>query len=448
MNNRFSIPSTFFSSEEDFINNSNFHPVKIRIMSSGENWNGSDFVIESLDTAKDTVAYAPILANIIQREDGELDANGHDIDFEMKIDYKGNVTFKETYIEKPVGVFLSNSCEKKYDEDNHVYYLEACGYIWKQYSEMYEILERDKTKDVSVEIEVQDGSYRDNGIYEIRKFNVLGCTILGNGVLPAIDNSRVEFNFSITKDEEYENNLRQLDMLLQNFCKKGGEDLNEENLKEFEEEVVEECEEPQENFAEDEVEDEEVCEECGENPCICEDETDEMGCKKKKKKCSQEDEEEANEENEEEFSVEEVETVVSDEAVEIVEEKLYSQKELDTAIENTRLEYSHLIEELETLREFKKEYDRKIKEQELNEEMDSILVNFNVDDTLVKELKEKVIKGEISLEKFELELFRNNSPIKKEFKKEEKQTKLPIIDNEEKLSSIDKLFAKYGVNKK
>ena len=35
-----------------------------------------------------------------------------------------------------------------------------------------------------------------------------------------------------------------------------------------------------------------------------------------------------------------------------------------------------------------------------------------------------------------------------ENKKEEKQTKLPIIDNEEKLSNVDKFFAKYGINKK
>ena len=59
-----------------------------------------------------------------------------------------------------------------------------------------------------------------------------------------------------------------------------------------------------------------------------------------------------------------------------------------------------------------------------------------------------VIKGDITLERFELELFRNNSPMKKEFKKEEKQNKLPIIDNEEKLSNVDKFFAKYGINKK
>ena len=454
MNNRFSIPSTFFSSEEKSVNNPNFHPVKIRIMSSGVNWNGSDFVIDSLEMAKDTVSYAPILANIVKRDDGELDANGHDIDFEMKIDYMGNISFKETYIEKPVGVFLANSCERKYDEENNVYFLEAYGYIWKQYSDMYDILKRDEMKDVSVEIEVQDGSYRDDGIYEIRGFNVLGCTILGNGVLPAIDNSRVEFNFSLAKDEEYENNLRQLDILLQNFCKKGGEELNNEEVKEFEEvEDVEEedvcpncgkpqeeceCEEEKEDFAEEEKE--EVCEVCGKNPCECEE--DEEMTKKKKKKCSQEDEQE-------EFSNEEVEEIVVEEVVEqVINDKIYSQEELDMAIENVKSEYSQLMEELEVLREFKKEYDRQIKEQELNDEMDAILINFNVEETLVNELKEKVIKGDITLEKFELELFRNNSPIKKEFKKEEKQTKLPIIDSDEKLSNVDKFFAKYGINKK
>ena len=184
---RFSIPSKFSLTNDNIIkNNSSFHPVKLRMMSSGKNWNGSDFVIESLDLAKDTVSYAPILANIVQRDDGELDCNGHDIDFEMKVEYNGNVTFKETYIEKPVGVFLANSCEKKYDEENDVYYLEALGYIWKQYSDVYDILKRDEVKDVSVEIEVEEGSFRDDGYYEIRQFNLLGCTIAGRLPFPRI----------------------------------------------------------------------------------------------------------------------------------------------------------------------------------------------------------------------------------------------------------------------
>ena len=129
------------------------------------------------------------------------------------------------------------------------------------------------------------------------------------------------------------------------------------------------------------------------------------------------------------------------------EEKKYSQEELDNAIANTRAEYSQLLEELETLREFKAEYDRQVKEQQLNDEMDNIVANFNVEDELVKELKEKVINGEYSMEKFELELFRNNTPVKKEFSKKE-SNKLPVIDNEVKMTDVDHFFASYGVNKK
>ena len=45
------------------------------------------------------------------------------------------------------------------------------------------------------------------------------------------------------------------------------------------------------------------------------------------------------------------------------------------------------------------------------------------------------------MDKFELELYRNNAPIKKEFSK--KENKLPVIDNEKKTSEIDAFFNKY-----
>ena len=429
---RFSIPSKFSLTNDNIIkNNPSFHAVKLRMMSSGKNWNGSDFIIESLDLAKDTVSYAPILANIVQRDDGELDCNGHDIDFEMKVEYNGNVTFKETYIEKPVGVFLANSCEKKYDEENDVYYLEALGYIWKQYSDVYDILKRDEVKDVSVEIEVEEGSFRDDGYYEIRQFNLLGCTILGNGNLPAIDHSRIEFNFSM--DKTHVENLEKLNVLLQEFILKGGESMENEEIK-VEEEVVEEnatfeVEEPKD-------EEQEKCPECGKplDECECEEVIEEEKSKEENKE-------------EEEYSHEEV---VGEAVSEEVDERIYTQVDLDLAVERTIAEFSEAMEELERLREFKAEYDRKIALQELNDKMDTILVNFNVNEDLVKELKEKVVNGEYSLEKFELQLFRA-SHSKKSVQKEnkvEKQTKLPIVDNEEKMSEADKLFARYNVPKR
>ena len=439
---KFSIPSKFSLSNDFSLNNPDFHLVKLRIMSSGENYNGSSFTIDSLNKAKDSVAYTPILANIVEREDGELDANGHDVDFEMKADYKGNVSFKETYVERPVGVFLNNSTEIKYDEENDVNYIQAYGIIWKTYSSMYDILKRDEVKDVSVEIEVINGQFRDDGYYEIQEYNILATTILGNGNLPAIENSRIEFNFS--QDNDYRSKLEQVDILLQNFNKKGGGkgmDENKELEQEFSEEEAVEIpvivDEPQQEFAEeDEVEEdmacgnkkkkkcsedeEDVCPECGKPMSECEcDKEEDMACgNKKKKKCSCE------------------------------EEKLYSQAELDEAIANTKAEFSDALVELAELREFKAEYDRQVKIQQLNSEMDEIVANFNVNEDKVKELREKVLEGQFSMEKFELELYRNNQPIKNNFSKDDKKsTSLPIVDTEEKMSEVDLLFAKYGIPK-
>ena len=440
---KFSILSKFSLSNDFSLNNPDFHLVKLRIMSSGENYNGSSFTIDSLNKAKDSVAYTPILANIVEREDGELDANGHDIDFEMKADYKGNVSFKETYVERPVGVFLNNSTEIKYDEENDVNYIQAYGIIWKTYSSMYDILKRDEVKDVSVEVEVINGQFRDDGYYEIQEYNILATTILGNGNLPAIENSRIEFNFS--QDNDYRSKLEQVDILLQNFNKKGGGKGMDENKELEQEEFAEEeaveipvIDEPQqEEFAEEEEveedmacgnkkkkrcaeDEEEVCPECGKPMSECEcDKEEDMACgNKKKKKCSCE------------------------------EEKLYSQAELDEAIANTKAEFSDALVELAELREFKAEYDKQVKIQQLNSEMDEIVANFNVNEDKVKELREKVLEGQYSMEKFELELYRNNQPIKNNFSKDDKKsTSLPIVDTEEKMSEVDLLFAKYGIPK-
>ena len=463
---KFSIPSKFSLSNDFSLNNPDFHLVKLRIMSSGENYNGSSFTIDSLNKAKDSVAYTPILANIVEREDGELDANGHDIDFEMKADYKGNVSFKETYVERPVGVFLNNSTEIKYDEENDVNYIQAYGIIWKTYSSMYDILKRDEVKDVSVEVEVINGQFRDDGYYEIQEYNILATTILGNGNLPAIENSRIEFNFS--QDNDYRSKLEQVDILLQNFNKKGGGKGMDENKELEQEEFAEEeaveipviVDEPQqEEFAEeDEVEEDMACGNKKKKRCSEEDDEEveeDMACGNKKKKRCAEDEEEVCPEcgkpmsececdKEEEMAC----GTKKKKKCSCEEEKLYSQSELDEAIANTKAEFSDALVELAELREFKAEYDRQVKIQQLNSEMDEIVANFNVNEDKVKELREKVLEGQYSMEKFELELYRNNQPIKNNFSKDDKKsTSLPIVDTEEKMSEVDLLFAKYGIPK-
>lgn len=444
MNKRFTIPSKFSLADDFSVDNPNFHPVKVRIMSSGKNYNGSDFVIDSLDKAKDTISYSPILANIIEREDGELDFNSHDVDVQMNIDYNGNVTIKEKYVEYPVGVFINNSAEKIYDEEHDVYFLQAQGFLWKTYNDAYEILKRDEIKDVSMEIEVNQGAFREeDGFYEIHDFNILGVTLLGNGNLPAIEHSKIEF--SVKQNKEYEENLNELKKLLENFNRKEVnlveenknfeteevvETPNEVEEQDFSEEVVEEPVE----FAEEE-EKEEVCPDCGKNPCECEEEKEEEFAEEEEKE-----EEKCPECEKNPYECEEVEEPQE-------EEKKYTQSEVDEMIANTRNEFATVLEELACLREFKAEYDRNVALKELNDEMDALLVNFNVDENIVNELREKVIAEEITLEKFELELYRNNKVVTK--KEEFNKKALPISDaKEHKMSEIDMLFARYGINKK
>jgi hypothetical protein len=419
---KFSIPSKFELINSEEIHNTNFKKVKLYIQSDGINYNGSSFTVDSMRDAMRTIDYIPILGYV--KNNGEIyDFDGHNISYDIHVDNNGNTSIVENFDEVPIGVVTSKDCHIEYVNEKN--FLVAYGYIWKSYSNRgIEILERDIEKEVSMEISVFDGDFDDDGVFAISKYEIHGVTVLGQDVPAAIEGSKIQMSFS-RKDNEYENKLKEIDKLLTQFNLKGGEVMEEKEMQqEFEqqEQPQEEVEQPQE-FAE-EVKDEEVCEECGKNPCECEEE-----------------------EKEEEFAKEDEEENVEEEVEEKEEEKKYSQEELDNAIANTRAEYSQLIEELETLREFKAEYDKQVKEQQLNDEMDNIVANFNVEDELVKELKEKVINGEYSMEKFELELFRNNTPVKKEFNKKE-SNKLPVIDNEVKMTDVDHFFASYGVNKK
>jgi hypothetical protein len=205
---------------------------------------------------------------------------------------------------------------------------------------------------------------------------------------------------------------------------KGGEEV-EEN-KEFEQEQVDaveenEVEEPQE-FEDNK------CEECGKSIEECE-------CGEEKEDEEFEQEEQNEEEPQEEFTQEPQEEV-----------KMYTQEELDNAIANVREEYAQIVEELEGLRAFKVEYDKAIEVQKLNNAMDELVINFNVEDEIVKELREKVLNGEYTIEQFELQLYRNAKPVeKKEFKRE--TNKLPIIDKEEKMTDVDRFFESFGVTK-
>lgn len=412
MKKKITLPMKFEMTNEML--NENFHKVKLYVCHNGENYNGSSFSDLAIAKASKTLQNIPILAYIERDEEGNaLGFGGHEVEYQIVENEYGELIFKEHYLEVPIGVIPSQN-DYSIETINNRNYVCCTGYIWKCYSnEAYDILLANNEQSVSMEISVIDGKFVKDGIYDISDYEYLGVTVLGLDVEPAMANAKIQMSFS--HNNEYQEKVRELDILLQEFVK-GGD--NVENKKEFEEEIVEEVE--QQEFEEEE-EKEEVCPQCNKplSECQCE--------------------------NDEEFEKHD-ETSITDY---ISSEKLYTQAEVDEMIANTKTEFSDVLNELAELREFKAKYDKEIELQKLNNSMDEILVNFNVEEELVQKLREKVVNGEYSLEKFELELYRNNI-VKKEFNKEEKKNNsLPIMDREEeRMSEVDRLFAQFGIPKR
>lgn len=414
MNKKINVPMKFEMTDE--VLNKNFHKVKLYVCHNGVNLNESHFSDSAIAKASTTLQNIPILAYIERDENGKaVQFGGHEIEYTIE-EKDGEFYFKEHFLEVPIGVIPSQN-EYAIESVDGKNYVTCIGYIWKNYAnEAYDLLLENDTTDVSMEIGVYDFKFLNDGVIDILDYEYEGVTVIGCD--PAMVGAKIQMSFSKNNNKEYIERVKELDELLANFSLlKGGEDV-ENNMEQSQENLIEE---PQvQEFAEEEKE-EDVCPECGkpQDECECEEEKEE-------------------EEFQQEVEVEEPQ-----------EEKLYSQSEMDEVIANTKAEFSQVLEELEELRKFKAEYDKALEVQKMNDEIDNLVSQFNCDEELVKELREKVLNKEITMENFELQLWRNNQVSKKEFNNKEKQSnKLPVIDNENKVSNVDALFDYYGVPKR
>lgn len=420
MNKKMNVPMKFELTNE--VLNKNFHKVKLYVCHNGVNLNESHFSDGAIARASKSLQNIPILAYIERDEDGKpIQFGGHEIEYTLE-EKDGEFYFKEHFLEVPIGVIPSQN-EYAIESVDGKNYVTCIGYIWKNYAnEAYDLLLENDVTDVSMEIGVYDFKFLNDGVIDILEYEYEGVTVIGCD--PAMVGAKIQMSFSKDNNKEYEERVKELDELLANFSLlKGGENVEDNNMIEQSQEDI--IEEPQmQEFAEEEEKDEEnVCPECGKPQDECE--------------CGEE-------EIEEEFQQE-----TESESEEPQEEKLYSQSEMDEAIANTKAEFAQALEELEELRKFKADYDKALEVQKINDEMDNLVSSFNCDENLVKELREKVLNKEISMENFELQLWRNNQVSKKEFNNKEKQSnKLPVIDNENKISDIDSLFDYYGVPKR
>lgn len=209
-------------------NDDRFTKVRITVMHDGMNLNGSNFSLEAMEAAKDSIQNIPILA-FVKQQDGTDDSDfaGHEAEIVW-----GTDDIKFRYLGRPIGI-IPGGDESDYHievrDDKH--YVVVDGYIWNDYAnEALEILERDGIKGQSMEIRVDEYNWvdtEDDFYVDIKKYRYTGLCLLGDDVTPAMTGAKAEVvSFSVNDQKKYNQAIQELSMAFSKKpeSEKGGEE--------------------------------------------------------------------------------------------------------------------------------------------------------------------------------------------------------------------------------
>lgn len=202
---RLSIPVMFEKVADYISDDKRFTKVKIYLMHTGLNANGSIFNKDVVDKAIPTLGYIPILGFIEKNSKGEDDFSNH-----RYILVKDQNGLHRKYVGSAYGVIMSN-------EDNNAHYENRMcddgiertfvvveGLMWN-FLKGAEIMNRDIIKDHSMELfddgeDSYEGYEDDDGNFVFTSFSFRGACILGNDTKyqAAMTGSTIEVQFTIS----------------------------------------------------------------------------------------------------------------------------------------------------------------------------------------------------------------------------------------------------------
>lgn len=199
-NENISLPISFSINSEISDKDNRFINVTIDVLHTGLNFNGSIFNKEVVDANIDTIKNTPILGFISEDSYNGKDFNGHEYII-TKTD-KNGVTRK--YIGSAYGV-VPESCNPRWitkmcDDGQEREFLQVDGLLWAKFKDSAEIMLRDIEKPHSMELfpDNIEGYENDDGNFVFTGFNFDGCCILGSTKEPAMINSTVEVQFTMS----------------------------------------------------------------------------------------------------------------------------------------------------------------------------------------------------------------------------------------------------------
>jgi len=212
-----SIPIVFERLDND-TPNSRFTPVKIWIMHTGINLNGSVFDKPVIEKMIPTLEGIPIVGYISKNKDNEMDFNGHE---EILVIQKGEIKFE--YIGRAYG-FIGNNNDAKFemklcDDGVEREFLTCLGILWNKFEDCKHIFDRDKFKEQSLELNPSftEGYFNnEDKLFHFTDAVFDAACILGADVSAAMKGSVVE---KYSRSNSLREQFRQLIIELKEFEK-------------------------------------------------------------------------------------------------------------------------------------------------------------------------------------------------------------------------------------
>lgn len=199
-NKNISLPISFSVNNEVSDKNNRFINVTIDVLHTGLNYNGSIFNKEVVDEYIDTIKNTPILGFISEESFNGKDFKGHEYVI-TKTDKDG---FARKYIGSAYGV-IPESCNPRWitkttDSGIEREFLQVDGVLWTKFKDATDIMLEDIEKPESMELYPYDidGYEDEDGNFVFTKFSFDGCCILGSTKEPAMENAKIEVQFTMS----------------------------------------------------------------------------------------------------------------------------------------------------------------------------------------------------------------------------------------------------------
>lgn len=168
-----------------------FMKVKIWLMHTNENYNGSWFGKEAVAKAIPTLANTPILG-FLENQDDDTDFSDH-----RMVVTKKDGDYVTKYLGSAYGVIPEDNNAKFEmrvgDDGVEREYLTCEGLLWQKWDEPIDIMNRDGAKAQSMELHKDyQGEFGEDGLFHFTDFKFFGACILGSDVMPAMNSASVE----------------------------------------------------------------------------------------------------------------------------------------------------------------------------------------------------------------------------------------------------------------